>query len=330
MHPVTLRALEWDQIVALVRGFAVTPLGAARLAELRPQSDAHHVSQLLAATTEGVKYLDANPPFSLQAPDDLDSIVAALAVEGRALEALRLLAFAEFLDSVALTCANIRRISGPFPTLKAIAENCGSFKNQIADVRQKIDPSGDVNDSASPELNRLRTQLRKQRARLRSTLESYLRGKETSRYLQDQVVTDRDGRYVLVVKAENRTAIPGIIHGSSGSGASLYLEPLSTVEINNEIVALDEQEREEVHRILRLLTDGFRTKPIELRQVLDAATELDIIQAKVAFAHLVSGVAPSISADGRLELRGAKHPLLIPAVVSRLDSTRSAGGRRSR
>ncbi len=127
-------------------------------------------------------------------------------------------------------------------------------------MRSKIDPSGEVNDNASPELARLRTQLRKQRARLRSTLESYLRGKDTSRYLQDQVVSDRDGRYVLVVKAEHRTAIPGIIHGSSGSGASLYLEPLSTVEINNEIVALEQQEREEMHRILRQLTDMFRTQ----------------------------------------------------------------------
>ena len=183
-------------------------------------------------------------------PTDLEAVLAALAVEGRALEPLRLLAFAEFLDSLGLTCAAIRRASGRFPTLKALAENCGSFKTQIADVRSKIDPSGEVNDSASPELSRLRTQLRKQRARLRSTLESYLRGKETAKYLQDQVVSDRDGRYVLVVKAEHRTAIPGIIHGSSGSGASLYLEPLSTVEINNEIVALEQQEREEVHRIL--------------------------------------------------------------------------------
>ena len=187
-------------------------------------------------------------------------MLAALAVEGRALEPLRLLAFAEFLDSLALTCAAIRRVSGAFPTLKALAESCGSFKNQIGDVRSKIDPSGEVNDNASPELSRLRTQLRKQRSRLRSTLESYLRGKDTSRYLQDQVVSDRDGRYVLVVKAEHRAAIPGIIHGSSGSGASLYLEPLSTVEINNEIVALEQQEREEVHRILRQLTDAFRAE----------------------------------------------------------------------
>jgi DNA mismatch repair protein MutS2 len=192
MPAVTLRALEWDQIVDLVRGFALTPFGAARLAALQPQSDPHRVSQLLAATAEGVRYLDANPAFSLQAPDDLESVVASLAVEGRALEPPRLLAFAGFLDSVGLTCGNIRRLGGPFPMLKAIAETCGSFNSQIAEVRRQIDPSGEVNDSASPELGRLRGQLRKQRSRLRSTLESYLRGKETSRYLQDQVVTDRN------------------------------------------------------------------------------------------------------------------------------------------
>jgi DNA mismatch repair protein MutS2 len=326
MHTGALRALEWEAVVDIVRGFALTPPGAARLAELEPQADPHRAAQLLAATAEGVKYLDANPAFALNAPADLDGVLSALAIEGRALDALRLLAFAEFLDSLALTCATIRRVSGPFPTLKALAESCGSFKSQIGEVRSKIDPSGEVNDNASPELSRLRTQMRKQRTRLRSTLESYLRGKDTSRYLQDQVVSDRDGRYVLVVKAEHRASIPGIIHGTSGSGASLYLEPLSTVEINNEIVALEQQEREEVHRILRQLTDSFRLKPLELRQAIDTATELDVIQAKVRLAQLVSGVAPVLAADGRLELRGARHPLLIPAVIARQE----AGGAPSR
>ena len=325
MHPTTLRALEWDQIVEVARGFALTPLGRARLAALQPQCDLHRVSQLLNATAEGLKYLDANPSFSLNAPDDLEEVLAALAVEGRALEPLRLLAFAGFLDSLGLTCATIRRVSGPFPTLKALAENGGSFQSQIAEVRGKIDPSGEVNDNASPELSRLRTMLRKQRARLRSTLESYLRGKDTAKYLQDQVVSDRDGRYVLIVKAEHRTAIPGIIHGSSGSGASLYLEPLSTVEINNEIVAIEQQEREEVHRILRHLTDAFRAKPVEVRQAMDTAAELDVIQAKVAFARLISGVAPVLSDDGRFELRAARHPLLIPGVIGRLDGDRREG-----
>ena len=322
MQPGALRALEWDQIVEVVRGFALTPLGTSRLAGLEPQSDPHRVSQLLAATTEGFRYLETNPAFSLHAPEDLEAVLASLAVEGRALDPLRLLAFAEFLDSLGLTCAAIRRVSGAFPTLKALADNCGSFKTQIEDVRSKIDPSGELNDNASSELSRLRTQLRKQRARLRSTLESYLRGKETSKYLQDQVVSDRDGRYVLVVKAEHRTAIPGIIHGSSGSGASLYLEPLSTVEINNEIVAIEQQEREEVLRILRQLTDSFRAKPIELRQSVDAATELDVIYAKVRFAQLIGGVPATLSSDGRLELRAARHPLLIPGVMGRLDDQR--------
>ena len=330
MQPSALRALEWDQIVDVVSSCALTPPGEARLAQLTPESDPQRAAQLLNATAEGVKYLDANPAFSLNAPGDLDAVLAAVAVEGRALDPLRLLAFAEFLDSLALTCAAIRRAAGSFPILKALAENCGAFKSQIAEVRSKIDASGEVNDNASPELSRLRTQLRKQRSRLRSTLESYLRGKDTSRYLQDQVVSDRDGRYVLVVKAEHRASIPGIIHGSSGSGASLYLEPLSTVEINNEVVALEQQEREEVHRILRHLTDGFRLKPIELRQAVDTATELDVIQAKVRFAHLVSGVAPVLSTDGRLELRGARHPLLIPGVIARQIADADDAARRDR
>src|SRR5687768_5100815 len=122
MQPSVLRALEWDQIVDVVRGYALTPPGAARLADLTPQSDPQRASQLLTATAEGVKYLDANPAFALNAPADLDTVLAALAVEGRALDPLRLLAFAEFLDSLALTCASIRRVSGPFPTLKALAE----------------------------------------------------------------------------------------------------------------------------------------------------------------------------------------------------------------
>src|SRR4029450_11028180 len=91
------------------------------------------------------------------------------------------------------------------------------------------------------------------------------------------------------------------------------------VEINNEIVALEQQERGEIQRILRQLTDTFRSKPVELRQAVDAATELDVIQAKARFAQLISGVAPTLSTDGRLELRAARHPLLIPAVVARLE-----------
>ena len=149
---------------------------------------------------------------------------------------------------------------------------------------------------------------------MRGTLESHLRGKDTSKYLQQQIVTDRHGRYVLVVRAEHRASIPGIVHGSSGSGASLYLEPLSTVEINNDIVALEEQEREEVRRILLALTDAFRSRAEDLDRTVDAAARLDVLNARARFSILVRGVEPKLAKDGRLELRAARHPLLIPAV----------------
>ena len=149
-------------------------------------------------------------------------------------------------------------------------------------------------DHASAELKLIRERLRKQRTRLRGTLESYLRGKETSKYLQEQVVTERNGRYVLVVKAEHRNAIPGIVHGTSTSGASLFLEPLSTVEINNDIVALEEQEREEIHRILLALTDAFRSRPLDLHRTVEAGTELDVFQARARFAMDVDGIEPEL------------------------------------
>jgi DNA mismatch repair protein MutS2 len=271
------------------------------------------VAAALSATAETVRFLRAHA-IALQAPDELDAILTSLAVEGRILEPAALVALANFLSSVGTTCAAIRKTGGEFPILSAIAETAASFQTEIADIRRKIGPDYEVVDDASPELASLRDRLRKQRARLRGTLESYLRGRDTAKYLQQQIVTDRNGRYVLVVRSEHRTAIPGIVHGSSGSGASLFLEPLSTVEINNEIVALEQQENEEVRRILLALADGIRARASDLHRTVDAATELDVLQARARFSLLVDGSQPAISGDGRLELRAARHPLLIEAV----------------
>src|SRR5262249_56825789 len=134
------------------------------------------------------------------------------------------------------------------------------------------------------------------------------------KYLQEQVVTERNGRYVLVVRTEHRSGIPGIVHGASTSGASLYLEPLSTVEINNEIVALEEQEAEEIRRILLALTDTFRSRPLELERTIEAATELDVLQARARFSQSIDGIVPRLSSDGAFELQAARHPLLKAAV----------------
>jgi DNA mismatch repair protein MutS2 len=298
----------------MVRAFALTPMGDERLARLAPASDAQKVAQLLAATTETTQYLAANALFPLRASAELPQILAALAIEGRALEPLRLVALAAFLDSVDEAKAAIRRAPGSFAHLEAATGAVASFETETTQVRDKIDQSGEVVDDASPELKLIRERLRKQRSRLRGTLESYLRGKDTAKYLQDLIVTERNGRYVLVVKSEHRTSIPGIVHGASTSGASLFLEPLSTVEINNDIVALQEQEVEQVRRILLALSDAFRARPAELARTIDAATDLDVLQARARFSDSVDGIEPALSDDGAFELQAARHPLLKSAV----------------
>jgi DNA mismatch repair protein MutS2 len=293
-------------------------MGDERLARLQPSTDLQKVAQLLAATTETVAFITKQGLLPLGASAGLPRILSALAIEGRPLEAVQLIELCAFLESVEETRSAIRRVAASFPLLDQASAGTASFKGEIAQTRDKIDPAGEVLDHASPELKMIRDRLRRQRTRLRGTLESYLRGKDTAKYLQDQVVTERNGRYVLVVKTEHRSGIPGIVHGASTSGASLFLEPLSTVEINNDIVALEEQETEEVRRILLALTDAFRSRAGDLHRTLEAATELDVRQARARYSQSIDASEPRLSADGAFELQAARHPLLkqpVPVTI---------------
>ena len=323
MNEGTIRSLEFDRVVEAVRGFALTPLGATELAKLSPLTEPRSVRAALTATSEGVRYLETNPPFALEAPPDLEESLTALAVEGHPVEPRQLLGLADVLASIgAVRQAVARATGGPFPSLRTLLEGCRSFEREIAEIRAKIDRADGVVDNASTQLKAIRDRLRKQRERLRGTLDSYLRGKETSKYLQEQVVTERNGRYVLVVKAEHRNSIPGIVHGSSGSGASLFLEPLSTVEINNDIVATEQDEWAEVRRILLALADRLRARTLDVRTTLTAATDIDVVQARAGFSLLIQGIEPSLATDTRIEFLDARHPLLIPAVRARLGAPR--------
>ncbi|MEQ1575279.1 MAG: hypothetical protein ABL993_13650, partial [Vicinamibacterales bacterium] len=330
MNPGALRALEFDRIVVVVTGLAVTPTGRNRLVALHPETDTPAVVAAQKATSEGTRVLSSHQGFPLRAPADLEAIFEGLAVEGRALEPPRLVGLADYLDSIDRSRGAIKSAGAAFPILERLVAGIAAFTSEIGDVRRKIDASGEVADNATPALAGLRDRLRRQRTKLRTTLEAFLRRQETSKYLQDQVVTDRNGRYVLVVRAEHRSAIPGIIHGASASGASLYLEPLATVEVNNDIVALEEQEAEEVRRILLALTDAFRGRPDDLQRTFDVATELDVIQARARFSQLVDGIEPDIDskdasggpADGTFDLRNARHPLLMREVNDRLEDGR--------
>ena len=323
MHAAVFRALEFDRVREALAELASTPLGRARALDLTPAPDPDTVEARLALTAEAVAFLKQGGSLAVRAPGDLEATLAALDVEGQPLESRQLSGLADLLDSLEIVASGIRRSTAPDRAsgLAQIALRASSFSTEIAAVRKAIDEAGDVVDQASPALRDIRESLRRHRATLRSTLDTLTRGRDTAKYMQDQIVTDRNGRYVIVVRAEHRDAIPGIVHGASTSGASVYLEPLSTVSLNNEIVTLAEREHAEVRRILRALTDGFRARTDDLSTTLDAAAEIDETYAKTELARRVDGTAPAVVGDGRLEFRGARHPLLIPAIRELTEGT---------
>src|SRR6476469_5148813 len=147
MNANALRALEFDQIVGAVAELAVTPTGREQLADLHPLTEAAAVIAAQKATSEGTRFLADHPGFPLRAPSDLEAIIIALEVEGRALEPLRLFGLSDYLESIEQTRASVRTVAHSYPLLGALVETVASFKIEIADVRRKIEPSGEVADN---------------------------------------------------------------------------------------------------------------------------------------------------------------------------------------
>jgi DNA mismatch repair protein MutS2 len=329
MQPAVLKALEFDRIREALASDALTPLGRSRALALTPAIDSAEVQRRLDRLAEAVRFAGADGSLAIWAPEDLLATLDALGIAGQPLDPLPLVGVARFLDSVdAVTRALTNEApedASPYPLLAAIAGGAASFADETRAVLRAIEPSGEVSDDASPALRDIRDKLRRQRAKLRATLETFTRGRDHAKYLQDQIVTDRNGRYVLVVRAEYREAVPGIVHGTSTSGASVYVEPLPTVDLNNEIVTLAQRETEEVYRVLLALTDAFRRREPELAATVEAAADLDELHAKVRLAQRMDATAPAIVTDGRVEFRGSRHPLLIPAIRAAAAEAASPG-----
>ncbi|HEX7281959.1 MAG TPA: hypothetical protein VF239_07885, partial [Vicinamibacterales bacterium] len=303
------RQLEFDRVVEAVTALAITPLGAAELSELQPSTDPKVVVAAQEATSETVKFLERHPLFPLRAGDALPEALDALDVQGRPLEPLQLRLLADFLDSVDQSRAAIARAGAEFPILRERVANVTAFKAEVEAVRRAIDPGGEVLDDASPELKRIRNELRQKRQKLRGTLEQYTRG-TSAKYLQDEVITERNGRFVLMVRAEHRGNVPGIVHGSSTTGATLFMEPAATVEINNDIVQLEDREREEIFRILLELTDRFRARPRDIEISRHVARDLDALQAKARYSSKLNAIEPEFTIDTSLHLKESRHPML--------------------
>lgn len=310
---LAIRTLEFERIVEQVTALALTPLGATSLSELSPATDPNVVVAMQEATTETVNFLERHPLFPLRAGETLPEALDALDIVGRPLDPQQLRMVADFVDSVDQARAGIGRAGDDFPILRRLVSAVTSFKSEVSAVRDAIDSGGEVLDSASPELRRIRNELKQKRSKLRGTLEQFTRG-SSAKYLQDEVITERNGRFVLMVRAEHRGNVPGIVHGSSTTGATLFLEPSATVEINNDIVELEDREREEIFRILLELTDRFRARPADMLVSRDVARGLDVLQAKARYSSKVNGIEPEFTIDTSLQLKGARHPMLEKAV----------------
>jgi DNA mismatch repair protein MutS2 len=194
------------------------------------------------------------------------------------------------------------------------------------EINKKLLPSGEVDDSASPELASLRREINAQRARLTRSLESAMRAAGIA--IQDEIVTVRNDRFVIPVKTDFRGKVSGVAHGFSSSGQTVYVEPLEAIEANNELQNLRGKEEREVARILFTLTQKLRDELPAIESAVEAVTELDAIKAKVEFGRKFKAVVPEITNDDTLELVDARHPLLSepPAVAGGLtQSDRSEG-----
>lgn len=312
MQLATLRALEFDRIRDALAREASTALGRERAWSLAPATDPVEVRRALDLTLEATAFTASRGNLSIDAPEELPGILEGLSIGEAPLAPLQLLGLVRFVGSVIAITERIRESGSPL--LTGTVAGVTEFEVEMNAIRRAIHPSGDVSDDASPALREIRDGLRRARAKLRSTLESLTKGRDTAKYLQDDIVTDRNGRYVIVVRAEHRDAIPGLVHGSSASGASLYVEPMTTVALNNDVVTLTEREKEEVHRILLELTNAFRRRAEDVETLVGAASDIDDLCAKARLGRRMDARAPELVSDGALEFTGARHPLLIPSV----------------
>ena len=322
MNSNTFRTLEFEAIRTLVLSHTGSAAGRSRIQALGPQTDPSSVRAALARTTEGTALLRAPGRQPYHDLPDVASALAEARVEGAHLEPLALSDVASFIEGAVEIGARVARAEGA-PELARLASGVTNASDVAAAIRRAILPGGEMADDASPRLAEVRRTLVRLKAQLQSVMESFLRGKDADRLLQDKLVTTRNDRFVLLLKAEHRGQIPGIIHGSSGSGASLFVEPMPAVEVNNDIVSWGEEERAEVVRILRGLTSRMRDRADELARTVEILGELDAVQAMALVARDMDAIAPEIvPASAGLRLFQARHPLLMTSVVERIGLAR--------
>ena len=306
----SLDTLEYAKLLELVSRNAQTPMGADRFADLRPHSSRIELDRDLAAIAETIVLNEEKQvTWSFSGLEDPSDAVAILKIRNATLEPNRMLEIARVCNQALFARSSIQPEKEFVPTLWAMAEGIPPTLLATLDlISKKLLPGGEIDDSASPELARIRREISSQRTRLTKSLESVMRSSGDA--IQDQIVTMRNDRFVIPVKADFRGKVGGVAHGFSSSGQTIFVEPLEAIEANNELQNLKGKEEREVARILFDLTEQLREQLPAIEAAVEAVAELDLIKAKVEFARKFNAVVPDISDDGTLELIDARHPLL--------------------
>ncbi|HEY2866556.1 MAG TPA: Smr/MutS family protein, partial [Pyrinomonadaceae bacterium] len=247
--------------------------------------------------------------WSFSGLEDPSDAVATLKIRNATLDATLLLEIARVCNQALFARSSLQPEKEFVPTLwNIVADLPPTLFVALEKVNKTLLPGGEVDDSASPELARLRREISAQRARLTKSLESVMRSAGTA--IQDEIVTIRNDRFVIPVKADFRGKVGGVAHGFSSSGATVFVEPLEAIEANNELQNLRGKEEREIARILDDLTETLREQLPAIEMAVDAVAELDAIKSKVEFARKFRAVVPELSTDNALELLDARHPLL--------------------
>jgi DNA mismatch repair protein MutS2 len=310
MDDRTFKTLELKALIELAARHVQTPPGRERMLNLRPSTSRADIRRELEITGECVGHLNVKGRFGLSGIEDLEPILAQLHIEGARLEPRQILALERLLFVGGELRGSIKGTENAalFPHLLRITSGIPDLKNLLSAIHGKILPNGAIDDNASAELRIVRRDLTERRHRIHRALESILRGQTQA--VQEDIITFRNGRFVIPVRTDSRGQIPGVMHGLSSSGQTTFVEPLTVIDQNNDLVRLREQEEIEESRILLSITQSLRENLDSIRILMNCVTELDVAQAKALFADEFQCVSPQVSEGKKLALRDARHVLL--------------------
>jgi DNA mismatch repair protein MutS2 len=304
-------ALEFDSLLDWIAGLTRTALGAARIRTLVPRSDPAAVADELAHVEEVARYVDREGALVPGALPDPRPALASLGIAELGLTPEPLRDLAVFGLAAAELGAHLRVLEGDvFPRLGALGRALPDLRGLCRTVSEGIAPDGRLEASASAELRRIRAAIARTGERLRKMLTEILHDPDSEALIQDEFITQRNGRYVIPIRTDAPRPVRGIVHAASSSGATRFVEPIGSVELNNELVSLAEEEREECERILRRWSDAFRERRREVGSLVETLARIDDLEARARFARATRAVTPRVAPGGALRLGAARHPLL--------------------